>query len=262
MENLRLVARLDIKAPYLIKGVHLEGVRKLGLPNEFATRYYQEGIDELLYMDVVASLYQRNNLYELVEEAVKSVFVPITVGGGIRSLEDIHKLLSSGADRIAINTAAVENPELLREAVRRFGSQCIVLSIEAKKVGENKWEAFTDNGRNHTGLDVLEWVKKGQDLGVGEIVLTSIDKEGTGLGFDIDLTKTVYESVSIPVVASGGMGKPQHLKELVEKTDISAIAMANILHYKKHSVAEIHAFAEELCLPVRSYDGRVLKNGC
>jgi len=208
MRKTRLIARLDIKGPNLIKGIHLEGLRVIGSPNEYALRYYQQGADELLYMDCVASLYGRNNIGEIVRDAVKDVFVPLTVGGGIRSVNDANELLRCGADKVAINTAAVSNPELISEVARRFGSQCMVLSIEAMQVGVGKWEVFTDNGRESTGLDVIDWVKRGVDLGAGEILLTSVDREGTRKGFDIDLVQAVTQEVTVPVIASGGMGKP------------------------------------------------------
>ena len=185
MSNIRLIARLDIKGPNLIKGIHLEGLRVIGDPQEFAVRYYRQGADELLYMDVVASLYGRNNLSDIVQRAVRNVFVPITVGGGIRNLDDVRHILRCGADKVAINTAAVARPELVREVSRRFGAQCTVLSIEAKQQGPGKWEAYTDNGRERTGLDVVEWARRGAELGAGEILLTSVDREGTRKGFDV-----------------------------------------------------------------------------
>jgi cyclase len=185
MRKIRLIARLDIKGPNLIKGVHLEGLRVIGSPNEYALKYYQQGADELIYMDCVASLYGRNSLEEIIQNAAKDVFVPMTVGGGIRSVEDATNLLRCGADKVAVNTAAVANPQLISGISQRFGSQCMVLSIEAKQVGPDKWEVFTDNGRERTGLDVIDWVKKGVDLGAGEILLTSVDREGTRKGFDI-----------------------------------------------------------------------------
>ena len=176
MSAIRLIARLDIKAPNLIKGVHLEGFRVIGDPNEYARRYYEAGADELVYMDIVASLYQRNSLADIVERSTKDVFVPITVGGGVRTKEDVVKLLQSGADKVAINTAAVQRPELISELARRFGSQCVVLSIEAKRTAAGTWEAFTNNGREHTGFDVIDWAKRGVELGAGEILVTSVDK--------------------------------------------------------------------------------------
>ena len=182
MRNIRLIARLDIKGQNLIKGIHLEGLRVIGSPNEHALRYYQQGADELIYMDCVASLYGRNHLGDIVRSAAKDIFVPMTVGGGIRSVEDATQILRSGADKVAINTAAVKRPVLISEISYRFGSQCMVLSIEAKEVGSGCWEVYTDNGRERTGIDVIEWVKRGVNLGAGEVLLTSVDREGTRKG--------------------------------------------------------------------------------
>ena len=204
--NIRLISRLDIKGPNLIKGIHLEGLKKIGNPNEFATKYYNEGIDEILYMDIVASLYGRNNLQSIIRDTVKNIYVPITVGGGIKSIEDARDILKCGAEKIAINTAATKNPDLIKQISNRFGSQSIVVSIEAKKISDNKWEVYTENGREKTGMDVLEWAQKVDKLNAGEILLTSIDNEGTQKGFDNTLIKTVSNNVSIPVIASGGMG--------------------------------------------------------
>lgn len=240
MSNIRLIARLDVKAPNLIKGVHLEGLRKMGDPQTAAQAYYEAGVDEIIYMDIVASLYNRSGLHEIVRRTAEQVFIPITVGGGIRSLQDVEQMLRSGADKVAINTAAVTAPQILTGVARRFGSQCMVLSIEAKRrpSGEG-WEAFTDNGREHTGLDVVEWVKRGIDLGAGEILLTSVDREGTRRGFDIELLRAVSAVASVPVIASGGMGQIEHLVEAVQKGHADAVAMADVLHYKRIPFAEI-----------------------
>jgi cyclase len=251
LRTIRLIARLDIKAPNLIKGVHLEGLRVLGDPNEFAKRYYSQGIDELVYMDVVASLYGRNSLTEIVESTTRDVFVPITVGGGVRSLEDARKLLSSGADKVGINTAALKRPALIEEIARRFGSQAMVLSIEAKRVGNGRWEAFTDNGRERTGHDVVEYAKRGAALGAGEILLTSVDQEGTRKGFDVALVRAVTDVVSIPVIASGGMGSPKHFVDVVREGHADAVAMADILHYARATVDDIRAGAISAGIVVR-----------
>ena len=239
MPKLRLVGRLDIKGPNLIKGVHLEGLRVIGSPKKYALKYYLDGIDELIYMDTVATLYGRNNLLEFVKEVGKNVFIPITVGGGIRSVDDAYKFLNVGADKVAVNTAAVLNPKIIKEISRRFGSQCLVLSIEAKKIQNNKWEVYTNNGREKTGLDVIEWVKTAASLGAGEILLTSIDQEGTGRGFDISLVKNVKEKVNIPVIASGGMGKNEDLIQLIKSCKVDAVAIANVLHKNILTLKEI-----------------------
>jgi cyclase len=251
MRNVRLIARLDIKGPNLIKGIHLEGLRVMGDPQEYARRYYEAGADELLYMDIVASLYGRNSLTDIVSRAAKDVFVPMTVGGGVRSVDDARALLRAGADKVAINTAATANPSLITEMARKLGSQCVVLSIEAKRVASGKWTAYTDNGREHTGRDVVEWVKQGAELGAGEVLLTSVDQEGTRKGFDVELVRAVTAAVDIPVIASGGMGTFDHLREVVTKGEADAVAMADILHYGRATLLDLRAQAREAGLPVR-----------
>lgn len=246
----RLIARLDIKAPNLIKGVHLEGLRVVGDPNEYARKYYRAGIDEILYMDIVASLYQRNNLSEVIRRTVRDVFVPITVGGGIGSVEAAREVLRSGADKVAVNTAATKRPDLISEIARRFGTQCMVLSIEAKRKRDG-WEAYTDNGREPTGLDVVAWAKQGVDLGAGEILLTSVDREGTRTGFDVELVAAVVADVNVPVIASGGMGTADHTVAVVRDGGASAVAMADVLHYGRVGLQEIRQRAAENGIRVR-----------
>jgi imidazole glycerol-phosphate synthase subunit HisF len=253
VRNVRLIARLDIKGPNLIKGIHLEGLRVVGSPGEHALRYYQQGIDELLYMDCVASLYGRNHLADIVSTAARDIFVPMTVGGGIRSVDDAISILRAGADKVAVNTAAVANPKLITEIARRFGSQCMVLSIEAKEVANGRWEVYTDNGRERTGLDVIEWVKRGVALGAGEVLLTSVDREGTRKGFDVQLVRAVNAEVSVPVIASGGMGSSDDLIEVVSDGGADAVAMADSLHYGRASVGEIRLAALGAGLGVRRY---------
>lgn len=251
MAGIRIIPRLDIKGPNLIKGIHLEGLRVVGDPHAFALDYYRLGADELVFMDIVASLYQRNNLTEIIKRAADQIFVPITVGGGIRSLDDVRLMLHSGADKVAINTAAVGRPELITEVSHRFGSQCMVLSVEAKrKSGENRWEAFTDNGREHTGLDVVDWVARAVSLGAGEIMLTSIDQEGTRKGFDVDLLLAVSSRVKVPVIVSGGYGKPADLLDAV-KAGASGIAIADALHWKRTAIIDIKSQARLAGLEVR-----------
>ena len=239
MSKIRVIARIDVKNEFAIKGIHLEGLRKVGNPNDLAIDYYRNGIDEIIFMDAVAAYYDRNSLSELVEKACLNVFVPITVGGGIRTLYDINKTLRSGADKVAINTKAVQEPDFITQAAKVFGSQCIVSSIEAKQCGNNKWEVYTDNGREATGIDVLEWSKIVERLGAGEIILTSIDKEGTKRGFDINLNKLVTRNVLIPVIASGGMGRSDDAVELIQNTDTDAVAIASVLHYNLDSIVNI-----------------------
>jgi imidazole glycerol-phosphate synthase subunit HisF len=253
VRNIRLIARLDIKGPNLIKGIHLEGLRVIGQPNEYAKRYYEQGADELIYIDCVASLYGRNSLGDIVQSTARDVFVPMTVGGGIRSIDDATHLLRCGADKVAINTAAVANPSLISDIARRFGSQCMVLSVQAKRVGLDRWEAYTDNGREDTGLDVIEWVKRGVSLGAGEVLLTSVDQEGTCKGFDIALVRAVTGEVSVPVIASGGMGVPAHMIDVVNTGGVDAVAMAGILHYRRATIADIRSSARSAGLHVRKY---------
>lgn len=243
-KNLRFIARLDVKGENLIKGIQLEGLRKLGKPNDFAKKYYSEGVDEIIYMDIVASLYERNSLLDIVKDATKNIFIPITVGGGIRSVDNVQEALHAGADKVAINTAAVKRPELITEISRRFGSQCMVLSIEAKKTGSGKWEVYYDNGREKTGMDALDWAKRGFDLGAGEILLTSVDKEGTAKGMDVDLINKVASSVPIPVIASGGVGSLGDIEKVVAEKQVDAIAMAHVLHYDNLKLSEIHEWAK------------------
>ncbi len=251
MSNVRLIPRMDIKGSNLIKGVHLEGLRVVGNPQEYAVRYYEQGADELLYIDIVASLYGRNNLTDIIKKTVKNIFIPITVGGGIRSVEDVHHILRSGADKVAINTAATRNPALITEVSKHFGSQCMVLSIEAKRIDNTKWEVFTDNGREYTGKNVIEWAKEAVDKGAGEILLTSIDQEGTQKGFDLELVQAVSEEVSVPVIACGGMGSIQHMLDVIKDAKADAVSMAHVLHYNKISLPEIRKKAIDANVHVR-----------
>lgn len=253
MGSFRVIARLDIKGPNLIKGIRLEGLRVMGNPGEFARKYYESGIDELIFMDVVASLYGRNNLSELVSKTASDVFIPLTVGGGIRTVENVKELLKSGADKIAINTAAVKNPKIITEIAERFGSQCVVLSIEAKRKPSGGWEAYTDGGRERTGLDAVEWIKQGASLGAGEILLTSVDQEGTRKGFDLTLVKAATSAVAIPVIASGGFNNPSDLMSAAS-VNASAIAIADALHYGRYSIAQIKSAAAAQNIEVRSHE--------
>jgi imidazole glycerol-phosphate synthase subunit HisF len=252
MAGIRFIPRLDVKGPNLIKGIHLEGLRVLGDPQQFAVQYYEQGADELLYMDIVASLYGRNNLTEIVKRTANQVFVPMTVGGGIRSVDDAKELLRAGADKVAVNTAAVARPSLVTEISRRFGSQCMVLSIEAKRVAPGKWEVYTDNGRERTGLDVLEWAQRAVELGAGEILLTSVDQEGTRKGFDVPLVRAVSTGVPVPVIASGGMGSAEHMLAVLGEGCADAVAMADILHYRRAALPEIKRAAAGAGFEVRT----------
>lgn len=252
MANVRLIARLDIKGPNLIKGVHLEGLRVIGDPQEYARRYYEQGADELIYIDIVASLYGRSKLTEIVRRAAHDVFVPMTVGGGVRCTDDVSDLLRAGADKVAINTAAVRRPELITEVARRFGSQCMVLSIEAKQQASGRWEAFTDCGRERSGVDVVEWAKRGVQLGAGEILLTSIDREGTRKGFDVALIRAVTDVVKVPVIASGGFGVIDHLVEVIASGGADGVALADALHYDRTSLPKVRDSAKARGIDMRS----------
>lgn len=229
--NIRIIPKLDIKGPNLVKGVHLEGLRVLGKPEDFAKYYYENGADELLYIDVVASLYNRNSLHDIISKTAKEIFIPMTVGGGLRTIEDIKSVLRAGADKVSINTAAIKNPDIISQASNIFGSSTITIAIEAIKQPNGEYLAYTDNGREYTGVEVSAWAKRVESLGAGEILLTSIDREGTGLGYDLTLTKMVTEAVSIPVVACGGPGKIEHILEVILKAKANAVAVASMIHY-------------------------------
>lgn len=240
MRPLRLIARLDIKGPHLIKGVQLEGLRKVGDPHERAVAYAQAGVDEILYLDIVASLYDRFSLADLVRKTAEDVFVPITVGGGLRNLEHVRLALASGADKVAINTAAIRRPEFIEEVASEFGSQCVVVSIEAKRQPGGGWHCYTDNGREITGRDAIAWAQEAVDRGAGEILVTSIDQEGTKQGMDCQLIQAIAEAVPRPIIASGGVGTVRHVTQAVT-FGADAVAVAHVLHYNEHSVAELQA---------------------
>ena len=228
---IRIIPRLDIKGPNLVKGIQLEGLRVLGKPSDFAQFYYENGADEILYMDVVASLYGRNSLNEIIKRTASEVFIPLTVGGGLKTLYDIEDVLKSGADKVVINTAAVKNPHFISQASREFGSSTIAISIEAIKQENNSYFAYTDNGREFTGIDVLDWAKEIEENGAGEIIITSVNKEGTGEGFDVDLISKVSDITSLPIVAHGGAGKKEDILMLSKSTRLNAISAASIFHY-------------------------------
>lgn len=240
----RIAARLDVKMPNLVKGVQLEGLRKLGDPNEFAKRYYHQGADELVIEDVVASLYGRNTLFDLVAAATNEIFVPITVGGGLKSLEDVERILRSGADKVSLNTAAVKDPKLISRVAHHFGSQCVVVSIQAKMLSPNRWEVYTESGREPSGIMVKDWLNEVQDLGAGEIFLTSIDMDGTFKGFDLDLCALASDLLSIPVVVGGGYGQNNHLKALIETANVSGVAVGSALHSNRTTISALRASIE------------------
>ena len=248
----RLIARLDIKGENVVKGIHLEGLRVVGDPGDLAERYYRQGIDEILYIDTVASLYGRNNILSMVRKAAENVFVPLTVGGGLRSVDDIVDALHHGADKVAINTAAIARPELIREGAEAFGSQCIVVSIEAKRRAPGQWEALTDNGRETTGVDVLEWVVEAERLGAGELLITSIDQDGTCRGFDLELLRAVRDRVEIPVIASGGAGESGHAVSVLRAAEADAIACGHVFHFDKLGIADLKRDMRAAGFEVRS----------
>jgi cyclase len=228
--NYRVIARLDIKGPNLVKGIHLEGLRVLGKPEDYAKYYYENGIDELIYQDVVASLFERNSLKEIISKTASATFIPLTVGGGLRTVDDIRFALRAGADKVSINTAAIRNPQLIHDAALEFGSSTIVVAIEAIRHQDGKYYAYIDNGREETGVEVLSWAKQVEKLGAGEILLTSVDRDGTGEGYDLELIKLVSNQVNIPVIAHGGAGKAMDVKDAIDAGS-DAVAMASILHY-------------------------------
>lgn len=230
--TVRIIPRLDIKGPNLVKGIHLEGLRVMGKPSDFAKFYYQNGADELMFMDVVASLYERNSLHSIISDTAKEIFIPLTVGGGLRNLNDIREVLRAGADKVCLNTAAIRNPGLISEAALRFGSSTIVVAIEAICQPDGRYLCYTDNGREFTGVEVFEWAKKVNELGAGEIVISSVDRDGTGAGFDLELTKKVSELVNIPVIAHGGCGKPEDVYSAFNQANCDAVAIASMFHYE------------------------------
>ncbi len=239
MRNIRIIPRLDVKKEWLIKGVQMEGWRKVCDPINAAKNYAENGADELIFLDVVASLYQRNNLINIVRDVASLVFIPLTVGGGIRSINDARILLANGADKITLNTAAIDNPNLIADIADQFGSQAVVVSIEAVNRSSGSWEAMTDNGRNKTNKDVLLWAKEAEKRGAGELLVTSIDNDGMGIGFNIELIKKITDSVNIPVIASGGLSKPSHLKDLINLTDASGAAVAQALHFNQTTIKDL-----------------------
>ncbi len=231
MSIIRVIPRLDIKGPNLVKGIRLEGLRVLGKPELFAKHYYETGADELIYMDIVASLYGRNSLHEMISRTAREIFIPLTVGGGLRTIDDIRSVLRAGADKVALNTAVIGRPEFIREAAQKFGSSTIVVSIEAKRFSDGRYEAYTDNGRESTSVDAFEWAERAVALGAGELLVTSIDQEGTGGGFDLQLIKRIADAVNVPVIAGGGAGRPEHVGQVIEESGSSAVSIASMFHY-------------------------------
>ena len=234
----RIIPCLDVNAGRVVKGVNFVALRDAGDPVEIARRYDEQGADELTFLDITASSDERDIILHVVEQVAEQVFIPLTVGGGIRSVDDVRRLLNAGADKVSINTAAVNRPELVREATDRVGSQCIVVAIDAKQTAPGRWHVFTRGGRHNTGLDAIEWAKRVEALGAGEILLTSMDRDGTRIGFDLALTRAIADAVNIPVIASGGVGTLEHLVEGVTLGGADAVLAASIFHFGEHTVRE------------------------
>ena len=247
---IRIITRLDIKNPNLIKSVQLEGVKVVGDPIKFAEKYYIDGADEIIYMDAVASLYNRNSVFDIINKTSENIFIPMTVGGGLKNIEDVRKALKNGADKVAINTAIVKNPSLIKDVFNKFGAQCMVVQIDAKKKGRS-WEVLIDGGREKTGIDIVDWVKEVNELGAGEILITSVDKEGTRKGMDIELINCVSSKSSVPVIASGGIGEESHVLEVVKETNVDAIAIADMFHYKRSSIKKVKNYLKKNKIKVR-----------
>lgn len=251
MYTKRIIPCLDVKDGRVVKGTNFVGLRDAGDPVELATIYDAELADELVFLDITASAEERNTMVEVVERTAAQVFIPFTVGGGIRKAEDIRKMLKAGADKVSFNTAAVKNPELLAEGARQFGRQCIVLAVDAKNVGPDKWEVYINGGRTPTGIDVLEWVKQGTALGAGEILLTSMDRDGTKDGYDIALTRAVSEAVAVPVIASGGAGELEHFYDVLTAGKADAVLAASVFHFGQFTVRQVKEYLRSRKVEVR-----------
>ena len=246
----RIIPCLDVKDGRVVKGVNFVGLKDAGDPIEAAIRYNEEGADELTFLDITASYEKRDTIVDIVKEVAKEVFIPLTVGGGIRKLDDIYKLLNVGCDKVSINSSAVSNPDFINEGAKRFGSQCIVVAIDVKKVSPNKWNVFVKGGREDTGLDAIEWAKEVVNRGAGEILLTSMDADGTKAGFDIPITKIISEMVNVPVIASGGAGKMEHFTEVFENSADAALA-ASIFHFREIDIIDLKKYLKKQNIEVR-----------
>jgi cyclase len=247
----RIIPCLDVTAGRVVKGINFVELRDAGDPVEIARRYDEQGADEITFLDITATSDGRDLILHIIEAVASEVFIPLTVGGGVRTVDDVRRLLNAGADKISINSAAVANPQLVYETSQKYGSQCIVVAIDAKKSGDGKWEVFTHGGRKPTGLDVVEWAQKMEQLGVGEILLTSMDRDGTKSGFDLALTRAVSDAVSVPVVASGGVGGLQDLADGIKLGRADAVLAASIFHYGEHTVQEAKRFMAQQGIPMR-----------
>lgn len=252
MKNIRIIPKLEVKGENLIKGMHLEGLRVVGKPQEAAVRYYKDGADELIYIDLVASLYQRGNFLNIVERTAQKVFIPLTVGGGIRTIDDVQMALRSGADKVAINTQAIKTPSVISQIANVFGSQCVVVSMEVQKKPDGTYECYTDMGRTPTAKATFPWAKEVARLGAGEILVTSINQDGTGNGFDLELVKSVATAVKIPVIASGGAGKKEHFKDVIQIGMADAVAAGAIFHFKRCKISKIKEYLNKGSIGVRT----------
>lgn len=250
----RIIPCLDVKDGRVVKGVNFINLRDEGDPVDLASFYDQAGADELVFLDITASHEERSIMLNIVKETASRVFIPFTIGGGIRIIDDMREILLAGADKVSINSAAIKNPQLIADGAARFGSQCIVLAIDARRRGRNDWEVYTHGGRNATGLNAIDWAIKGEEMGAGEILLTSMDADGTKDGYDLDLLKTISERVNIPVIASGGAGKPSHLKDALIAGKADAVLAASIFHEKEYTVKEIKDYLANEGLPIRKID--------
>lgn len=251
MHTKRIIPCLDVKDGKVVKGINFVGLKEVGDPVELARQYYEQGADELVFLDITATNEQRDTITELVSKVAAEIFIPFTVGGGIRTLEDIRRLLLAGADKVSLNSAAVKNPQLIKEGAEKFGSQCIVLAIDAKKQADGRWNVYTAGGRQDTGLDLLDWVKEGLQLGAGEILLTSMDADGTKQGYDLDMLHAVQEIARVPLIASGGCGCLDDFKEVFLTDAADAALAASLFHYGELSVAQVKEALAEAGVPVR-----------
>ncbi len=251
MLSKRIIPCLDVKDGRVVKGVQFLNLRDAGDPVEIAKKYSEQGADEITFLDITASHEERETMIDVVERTAGEVFVPLTVGGGVRTVKDVRELLLAGADKVAINTAAINNPQFVKEAANMFGSQCIVVAIDARSTGDGSWEIYTHGGRNPTGIDAVEWAVRMEELGAGEILLTSMDKDGTKDGYDINLTRTISESVNIPVIASGGAGTLEHLYEGIAMGKADAVLCASIFHYGEYTIKETKEFLDDKGVIVR-----------
>jgi len=251
MLKMRVIPCLDVKDGRVVKGVNFEGLRDAGDPVEQARIYDAAGADELCFLDIAASAEERDTLYDVVRRTAEQCFMPLTVGGGVRKVEDIRKLLLAGADKVSINTAAVARPEFVREAAEKFGSQCIVVAVDAKSTGPGRWGIFTHGGRRETGLDAIDWARRMAEYGAGEILLTSMDRDGTKSGFDLDLTRAVADAITVPVIASGGVGSLDDLVDGIREGHATAVLAASIFHFGTHTISQAKARLAEAGIPVR-----------